>query len=227
MTNNEHFTRLLHTKVKTAKRRKKSSTRWLERQLNDPYVQKAKDEGYRSRAVYKLMQIDKKYSLFKRGQIVIDLGAAPGSWSEYALTQIGSNGHLLGIDLLPVDSLAGAVFLQADFLDPAIDALINAHLDRPKVHVVMSDMASATTGHRSTDHLRTLHLCESAYYFARKHLLPDGHFIAKIFQGGTEQDLLQDMKQFFQKVRHVKPDASRKESTELYVVATGFKKTED
>ena len=212
----------LKTRVKTARRRSASSTRWLQRQLNDPYVEKAKAAGYRSRAAFKLAEIDDRHGFLRPGARVLDLGAAPGGWTQVAAGRIGPDGRILAIDLLAMDPLAGADVMQMDFMDDDAPARIEAALGGP-VDVVLSDMAAATTGHRQTDHLRTLGLFEAAYDFACEVLAPGGTLLAKVFRGGTEQALLADMKRRFTTVRHIKPPASRAESVELYVLATGFR----
>ena len=216
----------LRTKVKTAKGRKISSTRWLERQLNDPYVAQAQKEGYRSRAAYKLIEIDDKYKLLKPGQCVVDLGCAPGGWTQVAVKRTKSDrnsvAYVLGIDIQDVDMIAGAEILKMDFMDDAApDEICNLAGRAP--NLVLSDMAAAVTGHKNTDHLRTIALAEAAAYFAIENLVTDGAFCAKVFQGGTEADLLSELKKNFTRVIHVKPKASRKESSELYVIALGFK----
>jgi len=216
----------LRTKVKTAKGRKISSTRWLERQLNDPYVAQAQKEGYRSRAAYKLIEIDDKYKLLKPGQCVVDLGCAPGGWTQVAVKRTksdrNSGAYVIGIDIQDVDMIAGAEILKMDFMDDtAPDEICNLAGRAPDL--VLSDMAAAVTGHKNTDHLRTIALAEAAAYFAIENLAPDGAFCAKVFQGGTEADLLSELKKNFMRVIHVKPKASRKESSELYVIALGFK----
>ena len=216
----------LRTKVKTAKGRKISSTRWLERQLNDPYVAQAQKEGYRSRAAYKLIEIDDKYKLLKPGQCVVDLGCAPGGWTQVAVERTksdrNSGAYVIGIDIQDVDIIAGAEIIKMDFMDDAApDEICNLAGRTPDL--VLSDMAAAVTGHKNTDHLRTIALAEAAAYFAIENLAPDGAFCAKVFQGGTEADLLSELKKNFMRVIHVKPKASRKESSELYVIALGFK----
>lgn len=216
----------LRTKVKTAKGRKISSTRWLERQLNDPYVAQAQKDGYRSRAAYKLIEIDDKYKLLKPGQCVVDLGCAPGGWTQVAVKRTradkNSGAYVIGIDIQDVDIVAGSEILKMDFMDDAApDAICNLAGRAPDL--VLSDMAAAVTGHKNTDHLRTIALAEAAAYFAIENLAPDGAFCAKVFQGGTEADLLAQLKKNFTRVIHVKPKASRKESSELYVIALGFK----
>jgi len=215
-------TRNLKQRVKTAHKRSLSSQKWLERQLNDPYVARAKREGYRSRAAFKLLEIDEKYKILKPGQRVVDLGAAPGGWSQIAATKVGAKGRVVGIDLLPIDPLPGVDFIQLDFLDESAPGKLIEMLGGP-ADVVMSDMAANTTGHKKTDHLRIMGLAEAAIYFAREILAPGGAFLAKVFQGGTESQLLADLKRDFAVVRHVKPAASRADSAELYVLATGFR----
>jgi 23S rRNA (uridine2552-2'-O)-methyltransferase len=215
-------TRNLKQRVKTAHKRSLSSQKWLERQLNDPYVARAKREGYRSRAAFKLLEIDEKYHILKPGQRVVDLGAAPGGWSQIAARKVGPKGRVVGIDLLPIDPMPGVEFIQLDFLDESAPARLVELLGGP-ADVVMSDMAANTTGHKKTDHLRIMGLAEAAIYFAREILAPGGVFIAKVFQGGTESQLLADLKRDFSVVRHVKPAASRADSAELYVMATGFR----
>jgi len=214
--------RNLKQRVKTANKRSLSSQKWLERQLNDPYVARAKREGYRSRAAYKLLEIDEKYKVLKPGQKIVDLGAAPGGWSQIAAKVVGPKGKVVGIDLLPIDPMPGVEFIQLDFLDESAPGKLIEMLGGP-ADIVMSDMAANTTGHKKTDHLRIIGLAEAAIYFAREILAPGGAFIAKVFQGGTENQLLSDLKRDFAVVRHVKPAASRADSAELYVMATGFR----
>lgn len=216
----------LHTRVKKkAGTIKASSRRWLERHLNDPYVHQSKIDGYRSRAAYKLIEIDERYKLLKKGQFVIDLGAAPGGWCQVAARIVGStdeNPSVVGIDYLHVDPLPGVTMLEMDFLDEdAPEKLMAALGTRPDL--VISDMAAPTTGHRQTDHLRTIYLCEVAAEFAISVLRPGGHFLSKTFQGGAENQLLTTLKQNFKTVHHVKPPASRAESVELYILARDFK----
>lgn len=219
-------TRVMHTRVKKkAGTIKESSRRWLERHLNDPYVHKSKADGYRSRAAYKLIEIDDRYKILKKGQKIIDLGVAPGGWSQIAAKIVGSteeSPQVVGIDFLEVDPIPGVILLQMDFLeDDAPEKLMEALGDKPDL--VISDMAAPTTGHRRTDHLRTAHLCEVAADFAISVLKPGGHFLTKTFQGGTENELLALLKQKFRSVHHVKPPASRAESVELYLLARDFK----
>ncbi len=221
---------LSRVKRNTVKNKKLTprSKDWLNRQINDPFVQQARADGWRARAVYKLMAIDDKLKFLTPGKTVIDLGAAPGSWTELAVQRIGtekpdSRGKVIALDILEMQPLNGATVIQKDFNDAdAPDVLIDL-LDNRKADVVLSDMAANTTGHRHTDHLRVTHLVELAWDFAKQVLAPNGVFVAKVFQGGTEGALLQDFKKHFTKVQHIKPAASRKESPEIYMVATGFK----
>lgn len=216
----------LKVRVKTAKGRKIGSTLWLQRQLNDPYVARARAEGYRSRAAFKIMELDERYHLFKKGQRIVDLGIAPGGWSQVAAPIVGStqeNPLIVGIDYLDVDPLDGVIILKKDFNDEdAPQALIDA-LGGHKVDVVLSDMAAPTTGHRATDHLRIMQLVELAADFAIRVLAPGGTFVTKVFQGGTEHELLHLLKQHFATTMHAKPKASRAESAETYLLARGFK----
>ncbi|WP_411033285.1 RlmE family RNA methyltransferase [Shinella sp. BYT-45] len=216
--------RKLGQKVRKGKL-KASSRRWLERHINDPYVQRAKLEGYRARAAFKLLEIDEKHNILAGARRIIDLGAAPGSWSQIAAKVTGSTDadpRVAAIDFLEMDPLPGVAILQMDFLDPeAPQKLIEAVGGTP--NLVISDMAAPTTGHRQTDHLRTMHLCEVAAHFAVEVLAEGGHFLAKTFQGGTERDLLTMLKQNFRQVIHVKPGASRAESVEMFLLAKGFK----
>jgi len=201
-----------------------ASRRWLERQLNDPYVARAKREGLRSRAAFKLMEIDDKAKLLKPGAKVVDLGAAPGGWSQVAAKRVraGNGGRVVAIDLLAMDPLPGVDFLQLDFLDPDAPERLKALLGGP-ADVVLTDMAANATGHRATDHLKIMGLAEAAAEFAREVLKPGGAFLAKVLQGGTEVELLASLKRDFASVKHVKPAASRSDSAELYVLATGFR----
>ncbi len=212
----------LTTRLRTAKGRSTASQRWLERQLNDPYVRAAQAEGLRSRAAFKLREIDAKFHLLKPGARVVDLGAAPGGWTQVALQVLGPRGKVVGLDLLPIDPIPGATLLQGDFQDEAAEAAVLRALDGP-ADLVLSDMAPNTTGHNATDHLRIIGLAELALDFALKVLAPGGGFVAKVFQGGSEKEMLDRLKQNFAVVRHAKPPASRKDSAELYVVATGFR----
>ena len=208
--------------VKTAKYRRPSSTKWLERQLNDPYVAEAKRQGYRSRAAFKLIQLDEKYKFLGKGKTIVDLGCAPGGWTQVAVARNKGTGQVVGLDILETEPIAGATLICQDFTTEDAPDKLKALLNGP-ADVVMSDMAANTTGHQQTDHLRTIALVELAYAFAKEVLAPGGIFIAKVFKGGTEGALLKDMKQNFAKVAHAKPDASRKGSPEEYVVALGFR----
>jgi 23S rRNA (uridine2552-2'-O)-methyltransferase len=217
--------RELGVRLKTARGRTHSSQLWLERQLNDPYVARAKREGRRSRAIYKLIEINDKAKLLKHGQRVLDLGAAPGGWSQLAAEitdSINGKGKVVAIDLLPIDPLPGVDFVQMDFMDDAAPERLKDMLGGP-ADLVLSDMAANTVGHRATDHLRIVALVEAAAYFAVEVLAPGGAFLAKVFQGGTEGDILTLLKRDFAVVKHIKPAASRAGSSEIYVLATGFR----
>jgi len=214
--------RQLRQRVRTAKGRRASSVRWLERQLNDPWVTEARARGYRSRAAFKLLQIDEKVGLLKPGQRVVDLGAAPGGWSQVAARKVKEKGRVIAIDLLPIDPIPGVEFLQLDFLEEEAPAQLRERLGGP-ADLVLSDMAPQASGHASTDHLRIMGLAEAALDFAEEVLAPGGSFVAKVWQGGSEKELLERLKRRFAKVRHIKPAASRPESAELFVVATGFR----
>jgi 23S rRNA (uridine2552-2'-O)-methyltransferase len=210
-----------HTRVKTARNRSAQSTRWLARQLNDPYVKRAKAEGYRSRAAYKLIELDEKFGLLKGAKAIVDLGVAPGGWSQVARKLVPKAG-VVGIDLLPVEPIEGVTLLQMDFMaDEAPDVLIAELGQTPDL--IISDMAANTVGHAATDHLRTMGLVEAATDFAIQTLRPGGAFVAKVFAGGTDGELLAILKRNFTTVKHAKPPASRKGSVEWYVVAQGFK----
>jgi 23S rRNA (uridine2552-2'-O)-methyltransferase len=216
----------LKVRVKTAKGRKIGSTLWLQRQLNDPYVARARTEGYRSRAAFKIKELDERYKLFHKGQRIVDLGAAPGGWSQVAAPIVGSTEEkplIVGIDYLEMDAIPGVILLQKDFNDPDAPDALMAALGGHKVDIVMSDMAAPTTGHRATDHLRIIQLVELAADFAIRVLSPGGTFIAKVFQGGTEHELLGLLKQHFATTIHAKPKASRADSAETYLLARGFK----
>jgi 23S rRNA (uridine2552-2'-O)-methyltransferase len=218
--------RMMRVRVKTAAKRSTSSARWLERQLNDPYVVAAKREGFRSRAAYKLLEMDDKYRILKPGQRVVDLGAAPGGWSQIAADRVKSidgRGQVVAIDYLGMEPLAGVEIVELDFNDPDAETKLKSMLRDGGADVVLSDMAAPTVGHTNTDHLRIMALAESAAYFAFDVLAPGGTFVCKVFQGGTEKDLLEVLKKSFTVVRHVKPPASRSDSAELYVVASGFR----
>ena len=209
-------------KVKKARGRTASSRQWLQRQLNDPYVAAARQKGYRSRAAFKLIELDSKYRFLKKGAKVLDLGAAPGGWSQVA-AQRGAT--VVAADVLDMEPVPGVTFLKADLTDPDVPARLKAELNGP-ADLVLTDMAAPTTGHRATDHLRTIALVEIALEVALEVLKPGGAFVGKVFQGGATGDLLARMKTHFREVRHVKPPASRAESVELYVVALGFKGNE-
>jgi 23S rRNA (uridine2552-2'-O)-methyltransferase len=217
--------RPLKVRLKTKKNRTVSQKRWLERQLNDPYVARAKREGMRSRAAYKLIEIDDKYHLLKVGGRVVDLGAAPGGWSEMAARRVGveaSKGKVVAIDLLEMAPIAGVDFLQLDFLDPTAPERLHAMLGGG-ADVVLSDMAANATGHKKTDQLKIMALVEAGTEFAREVLRPGGSFLTKVLQGGTESTLLAELKRDFATLRHLKPQASRADSSELYLLATGFR----
>jgi len=211
-------------RLRPGKGRKVSSRRWLERQLNDPYVAEAKRQGYRSRAAFKLLELDEKYRLLKKGARVVDLGAAPGGWTMVALEKVGTTGMVVGIDITPVDPISGAVILEGDMHDAdTVEQLVRV-LGGP-ADVVLSDMAASASGHTATDHLRIIGLAEAALDFAEDVLTPGGAFVAKVLQGGTEHGLLSRLKRAFRQVAHAKPPASRKESAEMYVVAIGYRGT--
>jgi 23S rRNA (uridine2552-2'-O)-methyltransferase len=219
----------LKVRVKTSKGRKIGSTLWLQRQLNDPYVARAKAEGLRSRAAYKLIEINERYKLLHKGQRVVDLGAAPGGWSHVAAGIVGStaaNPLVVGIDFLEMDPIEGVVFLKKDFTDDDAPQLLRDALGGHKPDLVLSDMAAPTTGHRPTDHIRIMALVEIAADFAVEVLAPGGTFVAKVFQGGTEHELLATLKRHFASTFHAKPPASRQGSAETYLVAKGFRPTE-
>ena len=219
MSKKEKIFRTTKEVLKTAKRRKSSSTRWLQRQINDPYVRQAQAEGKRSRAAYKIIQIDEKYKIFNLGDSILDLGAAPGSWTEVALEKAG--GFTLAVDILDMDNINKAVILKADLQEEGSAELIGK-LSINKFDIVLSDMAASTTGHKSTDHIRTQALAELAALYAVDFLKKGGIFCAKVFQGGTHGDLLIELKKNFKTIKHYKPDASRKGSPETYVIAKGF-----
>jgi 23S rRNA (uridine2552-2'-O)-methyltransferase len=213
--------RALKQRLRTAKGRSKSSQAWLERQLNDPYVRAAKTQGYRSRAAYKLKEMDDKHRFLKRGQNAVDLGAAPGGWTQVLVERLGQ-GHVVGVDVQDMDPIGGATLLKLDFMDARAPDVIKDALAGP-VDVVLSDLAAPATGHRETDHLRVMALCEAALQFAVEVLKPGGTFLCKVLRGGTERTLLDTLKRRFTKVVHVKPPASRKDSAEMYVLAMGFR----
>ena len=212
----------VRARLKSKKSLKPSSRSWLERQLNDPYVWAAKMEGYRSRAAFKLVELDEKFRFLKKGARVLDLGAAPGGWTQVAVKRIGEKGAVVAVDILEMEPMSGATVLQADLLDPDTPDVLKDALGGP-ADVVLTDMAAPTTGHRPTDHLRTVALFEAALDVADDVLKPGGVFIGKVFQGGASGALLARVKKMFRDVKHVKPPASRAESVELYLVATGFR----
>lgn len=216
----EATTRMMDQRVKTARGRKISSTLWLKRQLNDPYVKLAGIKGYRSRAAFKLVELNEKFDLLKPGATIVDLGAAPGGWCQIALEH--KVGHLIGIDILPMESMAGADLIEMDFMDEQAPGVLIERLGG-KADLVMSDLAANTTGHRKTDHLRTVALVEAAAEFALEVLKPGGSFVSKVFQGGAEENLLNTLKSRFDTVRHAKPKSSRAGSPEMYLVAKGFR----
>jgi len=217
--------RNLKAKLKTARGRPIGSQIWLQRQLNDPYVHEAKRLGYRSRAAFKLIQLDDKYRLLRKGQRVLDLGAAPGGWTQVAVERIGSEGTVLAVDILPMDGIGGAKVMQLDFLAEGADRAIRDMLGGA-VDIVLSDMAPPATGHKQTDHLRIMALCDAAADFALKVLAPGGAFVCKTWQGGASGELVTALKRRFGVVRHAKPDASRKDSAETFLVASGLKAPE-
>ena len=210
-----------HERLRTGKKRSTSSARWLTRQLNDPYVKKAKADGWRSRAAFKLIELDEKFGLIKGATRVVDLGIAPGGWAQVVRLQ-NPRAQVVGIDLLPTDPIEGVTIFQMDFMADAAPAALAEALDGPP-NLVISDMAANTVGHKQTDHLRTMGLVETAADFAIQHLAPGGAFIAKVLAGGTDADLLALLKKHFTTVKHAKPPASRKDSSEWYVIAQGFK----
>ena len=204
-----------------------SSRRWLERQLNDPYVHAAREEGYRSRAAFKLIELDERFGLLAPGRRVVDLGAAPGGWAQVAARKVkageSGGGAVVAVDLNPIEPMAGVIFLQGDALDPAILAPVSAALGGARADLVLSDMAAPSTGHASTDHLRIMALCEGALEIAETLLAPGGAFVAKVLKGGTERTLLERLKRDFRSVKHAKPPSSRQDSAESYVVAQGYR----
>jgi len=208
-------------RIRTAKGRKASSTRWLERQLNDPYVRRAKAENYRSRAAYKLLELDEKFGLLKGAKAVIDLGIAPGGWSQ-VVRRRSAQAKVVGIDLLPTDPIEGVAILQMDFMDESAPNRLKHELGGP-ADLVLSDMAANTVGHQQTDHLRTMALVEAGLLFATEVLRPGGAYVAKVLAGGADNQLVAEMKRHFATVKHAKPPASRKDSSEWYVIAQGFK----
>ncbi|QZD87334.1 RlmE family RNA methyltransferase [Qipengyuania psychrotolerans] len=209
------------TRVRTAKKRTASSTRWLQRQLNDPYVKQAKADGYRSRAAYKLIELDEKFGLLRNATRVVDLGIAPGGWSQ-VVRKVKPKASIVGIDLLPTEPIEGVTIFEMDFMDDDAPRILEEAMGG-KADLVMSDMAANTVGHKQTDHLRTMGLVEAGAWFAVENLDKDGTFIAKVLAGGTDKDLLDLLKKHFKTVKHAKPPASRKDSSEWYVIAQGFK----
>ena len=216
--------RRLSVRVKTARRRKKSSTNWLRRQLNDPYVAEARRAGYRSRAAWKLIQLDDRFKFLRKGQTVVDLGAAPGGWAQVAAERVNSpaTGRVMAIDLSDMPPIEGVEVVTADVTSEEDCRALAAQLDQG-VDVLLSDMSPSTTGHKGTDHLRSMMLCEAAHAFARDVLKPGGMMVAKAFQGGAEGELLAALKRDFERIHHVKPAASRPESPEIYIVALGYR----
>ena len=225
--------RNITTRVKTAKGRKSSSTRWLKRQLNDPYVEEARKLGFRSRAAFKILELDDRFRFFRPGLRVIDLGAAPGGWTQVAVERLntlgtgkGKTGKLVGIDILEMEAIAGATLITHDFMDNDAPDILKQALGGP-ADIVMSDMAATSTGHAATDHMRIMGMLEVALDFARDVLAPDGVFLCKVLQGGTENELLANMKRDFKIVKHAKPPSSRQDSRESYVIAMGFRGKND
>ncbi|WP_119421466.1 RlmE family RNA methyltransferase [Desertibaculum subflavum] len=214
--------RELKERLRTARGRPLASQRWLTRQINDPYVHEARKQGYRSRAAFKLIQLDQRFHLLKPGLRVLDLGAAPGGWAQVAAHRVGSSGAVVAVDILAMAPIPNVAILELDFLAADAERMVLAALGGP-VDLVLSDMAPPATGHKQTDHLRIMALCEAAADFATRVLAPGGGFVCKVWQGGTESSLLGGLKRRFAQVRHAKPEASRKESAETYLVATGFK----
>lgn len=218
--------RTLTVRVKKMRGRKVSSQRWLQRQLNDPYVQKAQEMGYRSRAAFKLYEMNQKYDFIKPGSRVVDLGAAPGGWTQVAVNicqPLTTKAYVVGIDLQDMEPLPGATLMTLDFLQEDAEDQVLAAMDGDHADVVLSDMAASATGHALTDHIRIMNLAECAFDFAAKVLTPGGTFLAKVLQGGTENDLLLKLKKNFKTVKHIKPPSSRKDSSEMYVIGLGFK----
>ena len=223
LNNNVNITkRFKAERVKTARGRKMSSVKWLQRQLNDPYVKEAKERGYRSRASFKIMEINEKFKLFKKGYKVLDLGSAPGGWSQIIVDIVGQN-NVLAVDILNMEYISGVKFIQKNFLDDDAEEIILKEINNQKYDVVVSDMAANTTGDKRTDNIRTSNLVENALNFAIKILKKDGSFVAKVFQGGAEKEIYDKLKSNFKTVKHFKPESSRKDSVEMYVIAKGFK----
>jgi len=214
--------RNLFTAVKTAKKRKPSSTRWLQRHFNDPYVKQSKVDGYRSRAAYKLVEIDDKFKLLKKSGVVLDLGAAPGSWSQVALERGAKK--VIALDLLEIEPMAKVDFIVGDFTSGEVLGQLEGLLGGQKISLILSDMAPNTSGHRKADHLKIIVLCEQVFEFAKTNLQEGGSMIIKLFQGGAEEELLAEVKRSFVSVKHFKPDSSRKDSSEMYLIAMEFKR---
>ena len=214
--------RNIFTKVKTAKGRKLSSSLWLKRQLNDPYVARAHKEGYRSRAAYKLLEIDEKFHIFSKNKVVLDLGSAPGSWSQIAIKNHASK--VIAVDLLPMPPIQDVDFIQDDFTNEEIIEKIKDISGKRKIDILLSDMSPNLSGHQNTDHLRIVSLCEAVFEFAKENLSEHGVMVIKIFQGGTEDNLREGIKKYFKKIHHFKPESSRKKSAEMYLVAIDFHK---
>ena len=214
----------VHHKVKTARGRRISSTNWLQRQLNDPYVQEAKRLGYRSRAAFKLIELDDKFHFLGHGKRVVDLGAAPGGWSQIAVKRCGANSRIIGLDINEMEGVTGAEIIQMDFLTAEAPERLKEMLDGP-ADIVLSDMAAPSCGHPKTDHIRIMDLCETALEFAIEVLAPGGTFVAKALQGGADKELLQALRKSFKIVKHAKPPSSRQDSAELYVVGLDFRRT--
>ena len=215
-------TRGAKVRVKTARGRKNSSTRWLQRQLNDPYVAEAQRLGYRSRAAFKLVELDEKYQFLKGSERVVDLGCAPGGWCQVLTQRLSDKAQIVGIDIQEVEPVHGADIWVMDFLEPNAEVRLMERLNGP-VDVVLSDMANSATGHKQTDHIRTMALCEAALDFAIKVLAKNGTFVSKVLKGGSDNELMKRMHQYFTSVKHAKPPASRQDSVEWFVVAKGFK----
>lgn len=223
MTTKVNITKRFKTeRVKKAKFLTKSSVKWLNRQINDPFVLEAQKRGYRSRASFKILEINEKFKLFKKGDHILDLGSAPGGWSQILVDVVGDN-NILAVDILEMEEIVGVKFIQQDFLAPEAKEIILEKMKGLKYNSVLSDMAANTTGDRQTDHIRTALLLESAFDFALGVLKVGGNFIGKIFQGGTEKELFEKMKYYFKTVKHFKPNSSRKDSVEMYVIAMDFK----
>lgn len=212
-------------RLQDGKKRTESSKKWLTRQLNDPFVAKARSEGYRSRAAFKLIEINQKYKVIKPGHVVVDLGAAPGGWTQIAVKCVGKDGLVLGVDLQEIEPVTGAILHQGDFREDNTLTWLRDQLGERQVNCVVSDMAAPACGMNDVDHIRIMHLVELTYEFAKETLKPGGSMVAKVLRGGTDTEILNALKKSFQKVMHFKPNSSRKDSAEMYVVATGFRPT--